>query len=125
MARDRQVISVAIASGQSLSGEVNVNAKRIVGVIMPAAWDAAGIAFRALVAEPSALPKVPVYGDVVDSAGAAVGLTGAGVAAGAYVTIADTVALIGLGRILIRSGTNAVPVNQTANRTIGLVVVDV
>lgn len=123
--KDRTVIQATIPSGTSLSNEINVNGKRIIGVQMPAAWDAAGIAFQALIAEPAALPKVPVYGNVVDNAGAAVGLTGAGVQAGAYVAIPDTVPLYALGRILIRSGTNAAPVNQTANRTLGIVCVDI
>jgi hypothetical protein len=79
------------------------------------------VLFRSI-AEPSALPKVPVYGSVQDSAAAAVNITGP--VAGAYVAIADTLALQGLGRILVRSGTNAAPVNQTANRTLFLVCVD-
>jgi hypothetical protein len=119
---DRSIVNAVIPIGTALSGEVNVNAKRIVGIIMPAGWDAAGIAFRALIAEPPALPKVPVYGNVVDQAGAAVGVTAA---AGAYIALPDSLALIGLGRIIVVSGTNAVPVNQTAARTIGLVCVDV
>lgn len=123
MARDRQIINATIASGTSASAEVNVGAKRIVGIIMPAAWDAAGIAFQALVAEPSALPKVPVYGNVVDQGHTAVAITTPG--AGEYVAIADTQALIALGRIKVISGTNALPVNQTAQRVVGLVCVDV
>ena len=119
--RDRTLVPVTITSGTSLSAEVNVGAGRIVGILMSAGWDAAGIAFQALISEPSALPKVPVYGSVQDAAGAAVNILAP--VAGAYVAIADTVALIGLGRILVRSGTNAVPVNQTANRTLTLVVV--
>lgn len=120
--RDRTLIPATIANGASLSGEVNVGPLRIVGIIMPAAWTAAGIAFRALVAEPSALPKVPVYGDVVDSAGADVNITGPG--AGEYIALADTLPLTALGRILVRSGTNAVPVNQGAERIVTLVCVD-
>ena len=43
----RTVIPVRIASGTSLSDEIFLNNKRIVGIAMPAAWSAAGIAFRA------------------------------------------------------------------------------
>lgn len=123
MARDRTLVPVTIGTGTSLSGEVAVGAKRIVGILMSAGWDAAGIAFQALIAEPSAMPKAPVYGSVQDAGGAAVAITAP--VGGAYVAIADTVALVALGRIKVRSGTNAAPVNQTADRTLLLVCVDV
>lgn len=121
--KDRTLVPVDIATGTSLSDEVNVGARRIVGIIMPAAWTAAGIAFQALLREPSALPKVPVFGNVVDNAGAAINIAGAGVAADGYVAIPPAVGLEGLGRIKVRSGTNAVPVNQAAARQLFLVVV--
>lgn len=46
-------------------------------------------------------------------------------AAGAYVAIPDTLPLIALGRVMVRSGTNASPVNQASERTFSLVCVDV
>lgn len=119
---NRTVVPATIQSGGSLSGEVTLGGKRLVGIIMPTGWDAAGLAFQALISEPSALPKAPVYGNVTDQAGAAIAVT---VAASVYVALAPTAAFLGLGRILVRSGTNAAPVNQTANRTIGLVVDDI
>lgn len=124
MARGRTVVPVRIPTGTSLSQEINIDSLTIVGIIMPPAWDAAGIAFQALVAEPSALPKVPVYGNVVDQAAAAINITG--VTAGVYVAISRQVAqsLTALGRMLVRSGTNAVPVNQTAQRDFYLVCVE-
>jgi len=45
-------------------------------------------------------------------------------AAGAYIAIPDTLALIALGRIMVRSGTNASPVNQGAERNFALVCID-
>lgn len=45
-------------------------------------------------------------------------------AAGAYVAIADTLPLIGLGRVMVRSGTNASPVTQASERNFSLVCVD-
>lgn len=119
---NRTVVPAVIPIGTSLSGEVTLGGKRLVGIIMPAAWDAANLAFQALLAEPSTLPKTPVYGNVVDQAGAAIAITAA---ASVYIALAPTAAFLGLGRILVRSGTNAIPVNQTAARTIGLVVDDI
>lgn len=110
---DRIVLQVDIASGTSLSGEVNVGPHRIVGVQMPAGWDAAGITFQALVRDGT-------FGNVHDQAGTEVAITSP--AADRYVAIADTVALLGLGRVKVRSGTGATPVNQTANRTLYLIL---
>lgn len=117
----RTVIAATIASGTSLSAEVNVDRLTIVGIQMPAGWDAAGIAFQALIRE-SGNPAVPVYGSVQDQAGTAVGITSP--ALDTYVAVAPTIALRGLGRIKVRSGTNAAPVNQTATRVLYLVCID-
>jgi hypothetical protein len=117
---DRMVVPVTIPAGTALSNEVNVADKRIVGIIMPAAWTAANLSFKALTSEPSALPKVPVYGEVVDNAGSAVSVTAA---AAVYIALADTFPGEAWGRIIVRSGTSGVPVNQGADRTLGLVCV--
>lgn len=118
--KDRTLVQVDIAINTALSGEVNVGPGRIVGIIMPAGWDAAGISFQALLREPSALPKVPVWGDVIDSGGAEVKITAP--AADKYVALADTLPLVGFGRMKVRSGLTGAAVNQTAARTLFLVV---
>ena len=110
---DRTVIPVQIASGTALSAEVNVGGKTIVGIQMPAGWDTAGISFAALIREPSALPKVPVYGKVQDSTGTEVVVLTP--ALDTYVAIAPSVATRALGRIKVRSGVAATPVNQTTS----------
>jgi hypothetical protein len=115
-------VQVTIPNGTALGGEVQTGAKRIVGVIMPAAWTAADITIQALAAEPSALPKVQTWAEVVDSAGNNVTITGP--AAGEYVALADTLPLVALGRIRLRSGTLALAVNQAAERVLFLIIVD-
>lgn len=117
--RERTLVPVTIPNGGSLSAEVNVGGLRIVGIQMSAAWTAAALTFQALIAEPSALPKVPVFGEVVD--GAAAAITVATPTAGTYLALADTVALIALGRIKVRSGTAGLAVNQAADRALVLV----
>lgn len=119
---DRTVVPVTILSGTALSAEVNVNAKRIVGIQMPAAWTAGALTFQAVIAQAAGNPPTPTFGEVVDSANAAV--TVATPAAGTYIALPDTLALVGLGRIKVRSGTSGTPVNQGADRVIGLVCVD-
>lgn len=111
---DRTLISVTIANGTSLSGEVNVNSKRIVGIIMPAAWTAANLSLQAAITGTT-------FGEVQDNGGTALAITAA---AGVYIAIPDTVALRGLGRVKVRSGTSGTPVNQAAERTLQLVCVD-
>lgn len=124
--KDRTEVAVLVPNGGSLSAELQTSGKRIVGIKGAAAWTAGGLAFQALIAEPSALPKVPVFGNVVDTAGAEVVISAAAMAvANGYIAIPTTFPLVGLGRIKVRSGTNAVPVNQGADRTLILILEDV
>lgn len=117
--RDLTIIPVQIPNGGSLSAEVAVGGLRIVGIRMPAAWTAAAFTFQALVFQPTGNPPAPVFGEVVDSANAAI--TVATPAASTYIALADTAAFIGLGRIKVRSGTSGLPVNQAAQRDFFLV----
>lgn len=116
----RHLIPVTIANGAALSGDENLGPHALVGVIMPAAWTAADITIQALALE-AGVPAVQTWAEVIDTAGNNVTLTGP--AAGEYVAIAST-ALVGLGRVRIRSGTSGAPVNQGAQRDFFLVVVD-
>lgn len=121
--RDRTILLATILSGQSLSAEINVNGMRIVGIQMSAGWDAAGITFAALTRTDNAHPETATFGKVQDQAGVEVVVTTP--ALDTYVAMAATVALEGLGRCKIRSGTAGTPVNQTANRVLGIVCVAV
>jgi hypothetical protein len=118
----RTLVPVLISSGTALSAEVTVGAKRIVGIQMPAGWDAASITFAALTRQSAAAPPVLTFGKVQDAGGTEVTVTAP--AADTYVALADTVALYGLGRVKVRSGVAATPVNQTADRVLYLVCTD-
>lgn len=120
--RDRTVVQVDIANGTALSPEVSVGAKRIVGIQMSAGWDAAALTFQAEIRQPSGNPPAPVFGEVVDAANTAISI--ATPTADRYHALPDSLALIALGRIKVRSGTSGAPVNQTAARTLFLVCVD-
>jgi hypothetical protein len=115
---DRTVVPVVIANGTSLSADVNVNGRTIVGIQMPAGWDTASITFAALTRSASG---TDTYGKVQDQGGTEVVVTAP--AADTYVAIAPTQAVVGLGRIKVRSGVAATPVNQPAERTLYLVLV--
>jgi hypothetical protein len=117
--RDRTIVPVTIdiAVSTTVSLEVNVNGLKIVGIMMPAAWTAANLAISALVDEPSALPKVPVFTAIVDDAHAAIVLA-TGPVANDYVAIKPVNQLTGLGRIKLVASAG-----QAANRIVKLVCV--
>lgn len=121
--KDRDVRSVTIASGASLSDEINTGGKRIIGIIMPSAWTAASITFASLVARDDATsPPTDTYGKVQDASGTEVTVTTP--AASVYISLAATAALEGLGRVKIRSGVAATPVNQGGDRVLQVVLID-
>lgn len=112
-----------ITNGTALSGEVDLRSHRIVGVHMPTGWDAAGLAFKGAVSGPGTGGAGGVvdeaFDPVVDSAGAEVV---SAAAASKFITFTSVLRdeLTGLARVKIVSGTNAVPVNQTADRLLVL-----
>lgn len=114
---DRTTVAVSIANGGTVSGEINVGAKRIVGVQMPGAWTAGTISFQAVISQPAGSPAAPVFGNVVDAAGAAIAL--ATPTAATYMALPTTLALLALGRIKVVAGTA-----QGAQRDFFLVLVD-
>lgn len=115
MGSAREVIPVTILSGQTVSAEVNVGHRRIVGIQMPAAWTAGTIAFQALIRQAG---DTPVFGSVVDGANAAI-TTGTTPTADTYMALPDSVALKGLGRIKVVAGAA-----QGADRVLYLVTTE-
>jgi hypothetical protein len=107
--------TATIASGQSLSGEVDLEDAEYVSIVMPAAWDAASLTFQA---SPT---SGGTFYDVYNAGGSEMSLT---VAAQRVVTMRQTNVhelLPTLRYIKIRSGTSGTPVNQTAQRDITLI----
>lgn len=100
---------VTIANGASLSGAAALNNQRLVAIIMPAAWTAAGLTFQAS-------DDGTNWFNLHDGAGTEVSLT---VAASRYVRLAP----LDWSRIRylkVRSGTSGAPVNQGADRIVTL-----
>ncbi len=107
-----ELIVATIANGQSLSTGVPLGAKSLVGIAMPAAWDAAGLTFQVSVDDRA------TWLDLVDTSGTALAAT---VAAAQFVQI-DPTKWKGINNVKVRSGTAGAPVNQTADRAIILIV---
>ena len=107
-------ITATIAQNQALSGAIDLGSASLLAIAMPAAWDAAKLTFQA------SDSLAGTYQNVYDDAGFEVTVT----AAAARVIAVDVAALkLGALRyVKIRSGTAAVAVNQTAARTLTLLV---
>lgn len=104
--------TATIANGQSLSGVVDLEQLNITGLLIPAAWTAADITFQIS-------PDGTTYGDLVDSSGNEIKLSG--IAAGKFIGV-NLAELSGARYLKIRSGTSASAVNQAADRTISLIL---
>lgn len=100
-----------ILSGQSLSAAVRLGAKALHGISMPAAWDAAALSFQVSTDDGATWQEM-------QSSTAALAVTAA---AGQYIAL-DPTLWRAVNMIKVRSGTSGAPVNQTADRTLTLVL---
>jgi len=106
-------IPVTILSGASLSGVAGLGrGVSLVGIVMPAAWTAAGLTFQASA-------DSVAFADLFDAATEYTFATGAS----RYHQI-DPAKTDSIQAIKVRSGTTGVPVNQGADRIITLIVRD-
>jgi hypothetical protein len=103
--------TVTIANGASLSGSVDMGAARLVGIIMPASWTAAGLTFQCS-------SDNSTFYNMYDETGAELTWT---VAASTYVTANFPTRWLACRYLKIRSGTSSVAVNQGAARTLTVV----
>ena len=103
-----------IASGASLSAEIDGKGMRLAKIFMPSGWTAASMTFAE--AEASGGTFDPLYD------GAWIEVTES-VAASRTVAPLNTAALTSMCYFKVRSGTVASAVNQEAARTIGLLFV--
>lgn len=103
-------VTATISSGGSLSAAVPLGAATLVGISMPAAWDTAGLTFQASV-------DGTTFQDV-QTTSAELSMTAA---ASKYIAV-DPAVWRGVNLLKVRSGTSGTPVNQTADRTITLVL---
>lgn len=105
-------IQTKILGGQSLSDVVNLGAKQLHGIAMPAGWDAAALTFQVSV------DGGVTFLELAATSGTAVSFT---VAQSQYIAV-DPVLWRAVNCIKVRSGTAGAAVNQTADRTISLIV---
>lgn len=108
------ILPAVIAAGESLSSTADLGGLRLAGIEMPTAWTAAGLTFQGAASNPAGLA------DLYDGSGVEVSLSAA---AGRFIQV-DEERFAGIRWLKIRSGTSATPVNQTAERTLRLVLVE-
>ncbi len=101
--QDIDLQTVVIATGSSLSPQVNLGEKTLVAVSMPAAWTTGNLTFQ------GSSDGGTTWLEVMTSAAAAYTVD---VAASQFVLI-DPTTLLGLNAIKVRSGTSGSPVTQT------------
>ena len=102
--------TATIANGAALSGAVPLGEKTLVGILMPAGWDAAAMTFQGSVDDAN-------FSELVATSGSAISFT---VAAGQLILV-DPTTWRGITNVKVRSGTSGAPVNQTADRAIKLI----
>jgi hypothetical protein len=107
-----QPIIAKISSGTALSPEVDLGIRSLVGIAMPAGWDAAALTFQASV------DGGTTWQEMTTSAGVAISFV---VGAGQYMAV-DPTLWRGVNAIKVRSGTSGAPVNQTSDRILTLMV---
>ena len=100
-AQNREEVVATIADGAALSDGVYVGGNVIVGIIMPAVWDAAVITFEVSMDDVT-------YLDAYSAAGAEHTITAA---ADQHIWL-DPTQFASYRWVRVRSGTSAVPVNQ-------------
>jgi hypothetical protein len=107
-----QILTATIASGESLSGAVQLGGASVLRIVMPAGWDAAALTFQ-VSEDGSTFRELNAAGDSEAAVSIAVS------AGKAYQLVPSTLAA--QLWLKVRSGTSGSPVNQTAARTITLV----
>ena len=112
VSQQSQTTTVTISSGGSLSTAADLKGLTVLGVQMPAGWDAAQITCQGSA-------DGTTYGDVYSGTTEQT-IGGATPAALRYIIVPPT-ALPGIRYLKLRSGTGATPVNQTADRVLTII----
>lgn len=109
------VLSVQIASGQSLSAQVDIGNKSLAGLFIPTTWTTAGLSFQV------SPDGGTTWGELTTVAGTAYAIGSLTGGTLAYYVAVDPTTLRGAMSLKVRSGTQAAPVNQASTVTLQLV----
>lgn len=107
-------ITGQIAAGQSLSAQIDIGSKSLVGLQIPANWTTASLSFQV------SADGGTTWNELTSSAGGAFAIGSLANGTARYVAI-DPTTLRGAQSIKLRSGTVGAPVNQTNTVTLTIV----
>jgi hypothetical protein len=108
-------LQVAIASGQSLSNEVDIGTKSLVGILVPANWTTGGLSLQVS-------PDGGVtWGELTTVAGTPYAISSVTGGTLAYYVALDPTTLRGAVALKVRSGSQAAPVVQANTVALQLV----
>lgn len=100
------VIPAPFTNGTSLTPQVNIGTKCLVGIIFPATWTTAGLTFQA------SGDGGTTFGELLDETATAKAVSS--VTGGAYTIVeVDPTKWRGINCLKVRSGTVGAPINQT------------
>jgi hypothetical protein len=116
---DIEALTVTISNGTALSPALNLGAKTLVGIAMPAAWTAADLTFQASPDGGTTFDEVVVTD--FTSANAVSTVQVHSPAASQFIQC-DPTKWRGVNVVKLRSGTSGSPVNQGADRVMTLLV---
>lgn len=108
-------VAVQIASGTSLSAEVDIGAKSLVGILVPSNWTTAGISLQV------SPDGGTTWGELTTVAGTPYAIGSVTGGAPAHTVAIDPTTLVGVQAIKVRSGTQASPVVQANTVALQLV----
>jgi hypothetical protein len=109
---------VEIAEGAALSAAVNLGETTLLGIVLPANWTAAGLSFQA--SPDGGTTWCELFDYATGAAIAVPAVTPPSDSLGVFVAV-DPAKLRGVGTLIIRSGTEASPVNQTNAVTLTII----
>jgi hypothetical protein len=98
-----ELATAVIANGQSLSPQVNIGPKPLVGIVTPTNWAAAGITFQA------SADGGTTWGELEDATASAISI--GSITGQAFITL-DPAKFKGISALKLRSGTAGTPVAQ-------------
>src|SRR5262245_1418692 len=108
------VVNAPIGSGQSLSGQINLGGKTLVGIFLPSGWTTAGLSFQA------SPDGGATFAELDDTTAAAITVSSVTVGANGMFIAVDPTKWRGINCIKVRSGTVGAAVNQGSAVTVQL-----
>lgn len=107
-----EALPVTIVGGDNTTSNINLGGFRLFGIVMPSAWTAANLSFQA------SFDQGATWHDLKDASGAEITV----IAGADDCVVWLPAAFASLQMLKVRSGSSALPVSQTADRILQLIL---